>query len=122
LPLSPKFPADVIELRRGGKADMFGADCGLIAAIAAGYPEAKAVPGRFSIVRAAIALPKGQSSAAQAKLLELVNAAKKTRRPECIRASRPQDGPQGGARIDHQLATAGVPKARDSVTPEPPSP
>jgi len=73
-----EFPADAIELLRGGKANVFGADAGLIAAIAGGYPDAKAVPGTFSIVRAAIALPKGRSSAAEAKLLELVNEAKKT--------------------------------------------
>jgi len=78
LPLSPNFPADAIDLLRGGKADVFGADSGLIAAIAGGYLEAKVVPGTFSIVRAAIALPKGRSSAAQARLLELVNEAKKT--------------------------------------------
>lgn len=40
-----EFPADAIELLRGGKANVFGADAGLIAAIAGGYPDAKAVPG-----------------------------------------------------------------------------
>jgi polar amino acid transport system substrate-binding protein len=78
LPLSPNFPVDAIDLLRSGKADVFGADSGLIAATAGGYPEAKVVPGTFSIVRAAVALPKGRSSAAQARLLELVNEAKKT--------------------------------------------
>jgi polar amino acid transport system substrate-binding protein len=78
LPLSANFPADAIELLRSGKANVFGADSGLIAAIAGGYPEAKVVPGTFSIVRAAIAVPKGRSSVAQAKLLDLVNEAKKT--------------------------------------------
>ena len=78
LPLSPNFPADAIELLRGGKADVFRANSGLIAAIAGGYPEAKVVPGTFSIVRAAIAFPKGRSSAAQARLLALVSEAKKT--------------------------------------------
>jgi polar amino acid transport system substrate-binding protein len=78
LPLSPNFPADAIDLLRSGKANVFGAGSGLIAAIAGGYPEAKVVPGTFSVVRAAIALPKGRSLAAQARLLELVNEAKKT--------------------------------------------
>src|SRR5262249_7654003 len=32
-----EFPADAIELLRGGKANVFGADAGLIAAIAGGY-------------------------------------------------------------------------------------
>jgi len=78
LPLSPNFPGDAVELLRSGKADVFGADSGLISAIAQGYPEAKIVSGSFSIVRAAIALPKSRSPAAQAKLLELVNEAKNT--------------------------------------------
>jgi hypothetical protein len=38
LPLSPNFPADAIELLRDGKAGVFRADSGLIAAIAAGFP------------------------------------------------------------------------------------
>jgi polar amino acid transport system substrate-binding protein len=78
LPLGPTFPADAVALLRSGKANVFGADAGLIAAIAGTYPESKVVPGSFSIVRAAIAVPKGRSAAAQAKLLELVNEAKKS--------------------------------------------
>jgi len=78
LPLGPNFPGDAIELLRSGKADVFGADSGLISAIAQGYPDARIVSGSFSIVRAAIALPKGRSPAAQARLLELVNEAKAT--------------------------------------------
>jgi polar amino acid transport system substrate-binding protein len=76
LPLSPTFPKDAIDLLRDGKADVFGADPGLIDAIAGGYPEAKIVPGAFNTVRAAIALPKGRSAAAQAKLMEIVSEAK----------------------------------------------
>jgi polar amino acid transport system substrate-binding protein len=68
LPLSPAFPADAIEMLRDGKADVFAADSGLIDSIAADYPSAKIVPGAFNTVRAAIALPKGRSAAAQAKL------------------------------------------------------
>jgi ABC-type amino acid transport substrate-binding protein len=78
LPLSPRFPGDAVELLRSGRADVFGADSGLVDAIAGGYAEAKVVPGTFAIVRAAIAAPKGRSAAAQAKLLALVNEAKKT--------------------------------------------
>jgi polar amino acid transport system substrate-binding protein len=96
LPLSPNFPADAIELLRGGKADVFGADSGLIAAIAGGYPEAKLVPGTFSIVRAAIAWPKGRSSAAQARLLELVNEAKKT---GVVQNAFQQAGLKSGVRV-----------------------
>jgi polar amino acid transport system substrate-binding protein len=76
LPLSPNFPGDAIEMLRGGKADVFGADSGLIDSIAGSYPGAKIVAGAFNTVRAAVALPKGRSSAAQAKLVEIVNEAK----------------------------------------------
>jgi polar amino acid transport system substrate-binding protein len=78
LPLTPNFPADAIELLRSGKADVFGADSGLIDSIAGAYPGAKLVPGAFNTVRAAIALPKGKSSAAQAQLLAIINEAKHT--------------------------------------------
>jgi polar amino acid transport system substrate-binding protein len=77
LPLSPAFPADAIEMLRGGRADAFAADSGLIDSIAAGYPDAKIVPGTFNTVRAAVALPKGLSAAAQAKLNEIVGEAKR---------------------------------------------
>ena len=65
LPLSSNFPTDAIEMLRSGKADVFGADSGLIDAIAGGYPGAKIVAGAFHTVRVAVALPKGRSSAAQ---------------------------------------------------------
>ncbi len=96
LPLSPNFPADAVDLLRTGRADVFGADSGLIAAIAGGYPEAKTVPGTFSIVRVAIALPKGRSSAAQAKLLELVNEAKRT---GVVQKAFEQADLKGGVRV-----------------------
>jgi polar amino acid transport system substrate-binding protein len=78
LPLSPNFPADAVDLLRGGKADVFGADSGLIDSISAVYPAAKVVPGAFNVVRAAVALPKGRSSAAQARLGEILAEAKRT--------------------------------------------
>jgi len=78
LPLSPNFPADAIEMLRSGKADVFGADSGLIDSIAGGYPGAKIVPGAFNTVRVAVALPKGRSSAAQVKLDEIIKEAKRT--------------------------------------------
>ena len=78
LPLTANFPADAVDLLRSGKADVFGADAGLISAIAGAYPEAKVVPGVFNTVHAAVALPKGRSLSAQAKLTELVNDAKRT--------------------------------------------
>jgi polar amino acid transport system substrate-binding protein len=96
LPLSPRFPADAVELLRSGRANVFGADSGLIAAIASGYPEANIVPGTFAIVRVAIAWPKGRSVAAQAKLLELVNEAKKT---GVVQRAFEQAGLKSGVRV-----------------------
>lgn len=78
LPLSPKFPADAIDMLRNGTADVFGADSGLTAAISGSYPEGKIVPGAFNTVRVAFALPKGRSAAAQARLAELLAEAKRT--------------------------------------------
>ena len=78
LPLSPRFPADAVDLMRTGKADVFGADAGLISAIAGAYPEAAVVPGTFNVVRAAVALPKGRSAAAQALLADILDEAKRT--------------------------------------------
>ena len=78
LPLSENFPMDAIALLRDGGADAFGADCELIAAIAGGYPQGRIVPGAFTTVRAAVALPKGRSAAAQARLAGLVAEAKRS--------------------------------------------
>jgi polar amino acid transport system substrate-binding protein len=96
LPLSPRFPADAVELLRSGKANVFGADSGLIDGIASGYPEAKVVSGTFAIVRAAIAAPKGRSTAAHAKLLALVNEAKKT---GVVQKAFEQAGLKSGVRV-----------------------
>ena len=78
VPLSVHIATDAIELLRGGKSDVFGADSGVGYPTADGLPGAKIVPGAFNIVRVAVALPKGRSSAAQAKLAELVGEAKRT--------------------------------------------
>jgi polar amino acid transport system substrate-binding protein len=96
LPLSANFPADAVELLRGGKADVFGADAGLISAIAGAYPDAKVVPGVFNIVHAAVALPKGRSPSAQAKLTELVNEAKHT---GVVQNAIDQAGLRSGVRV-----------------------
>jgi polar amino acid transport system substrate-binding protein len=78
IPLSAHISADAIELLRSGKSDVFGADSGVGYPAADGLPGAKIVPGTFNIVRVAVALPKRRSSAAQAKLAEIVNEAKRT--------------------------------------------
>jgi polar amino acid transport system substrate-binding protein len=94
LPLSPNFPADAIEMLRSGKADVFGADSGLIDSIASGYPGAKTVPGVFNTVRVAVALPKGRSPAAQAKLI--VSEAKRT---GVVQKAIEQAGLRSGVRV-----------------------
>jgi len=96
LPLSPNFPKDAIELLRDGKADVFGADSGLIDAIASGYPGAKVVPGAFNTVRVAVALPKGRSNAAQARLAEILTQAK---RSGIVQKAIEQAGLKNGVRV-----------------------
>ena len=81
---------------RSGKADVFGADSGLIHSIASDYPGAKIVPGAFNTVRVAVALPKGRSSAAQAKLVEIVSEAKRT---GVVQKAIEQAGLRSGVRV-----------------------
>lgn len=96
LPLSPKFPADAIDMLRSGTVDVFGADFGLIAAISGGYPEGKIVPGAFNTVRVAFALPKGRSAAAKARLAALLAEAKQT---GVIQKAIEQAGLRTGVRV-----------------------
>jgi polar amino acid transport system substrate-binding protein len=77
IPLSAEISADADELLRSGKADVFGVDSGVGYPAADGLPGAKIVPGTFSVVRVAVALPKGRSSEAQAKIEEIVSEAKR---------------------------------------------
>jgi ABC-type amino acid transport substrate-binding protein len=78
IPLSPHIATDAAELLRSGKADVFGADSGVGYPAAEGLPGAKVVPGVFATVRVAAALPKGRSSDAVGKLVELIAEAKHT--------------------------------------------
>jgi polar amino acid transport system substrate-binding protein len=78
LPFSAKIVIDAIEMLRSGKADVFGADVGVVHSVADGLPGAKIIPGAFNTVRVVVAVPKGRSPAAQAKLAEIVNEAKRT--------------------------------------------
>jgi polar amino acid transport system substrate-binding protein len=57
---------------------VIGGDAESAQSIADGVPGAKIVPGAFNTLRVAVALPKGRSSAAGAKLVEIVNEAKRT--------------------------------------------
>jgi polar amino acid transport system substrate-binding protein len=66
------------EALRSGKADVWAANASNVQGVAEALPGAKVVPGPFTTERYTVALPKGRSSAAQAKLAEIVNEAKKT--------------------------------------------
>ena len=96
LSLGPNFPKDAVEMLRGGKADVFGADAGLIDAIVGEYPGAKIVPGAFNTVRVAVAIPKGRSSAAQARLAEILVQAK---RSGIVQKAIEQAGIKSGVRV-----------------------
>jgi polar amino acid transport system substrate-binding protein len=69
---------EMIEALRSGKADLYGSNAENVHAVAEGLPGAKIVPGAFRSVRMAVAFPKGRSAAAQEKLAEIVNEAKRT--------------------------------------------
>jgi polar amino acid transport system substrate-binding protein len=77
IPLSAHISADAIELLRSGGSDVFGADAGVGYPAADGLPGAMVVPGTFNVVRVAVATPKGRSPAAQSKLADIVNEAKR---------------------------------------------
>jgi hypothetical protein len=77
IPLSEHISADAVELLRSGRADAFGADSGVGYPAAESLPGASIVPGTFNVVRVAVALPKGRSPEAQAKIAEIVSEAKR---------------------------------------------
>jgi polar amino acid transport system substrate-binding protein len=81
---------------RTGNAHVFGVDAGLIALIASGYPGAKILVGAFDTVRVALALPKGRSSAAQAKLNDFV---KEVKRSGIVQKAIEQGGLTSGVRV-----------------------
>jgi polar amino acid transport system substrate-binding protein len=78
IPLSAHISADAAELLRSGKADVFGADSGVGYPTAESLPGTMIVPGTFNIVRVAVALPKGRSPEAQAKIAEVISEAKRS--------------------------------------------
>jgi polar amino acid transport system substrate-binding protein len=67
-----------VEALRSGKADVWAANATNVQGVADALPGAKVVPGAFTTERSTVALPKGRSSATQAKLAEIVNEAKRT--------------------------------------------
>jgi polar amino acid transport system substrate-binding protein len=67
-----------IEALRSGEVDVWAASAANIEELAQRLPGAKIVPGAFASDPVMVALPKGRSSAAQSKIVEIVNEAKKT--------------------------------------------
>jgi polar amino acid transport system substrate-binding protein len=65
-------------LRTGQVSDVWAASASNIEQVVDGLPGAKIIPGAFTSDRTMVILPKGRSSAAQAKVVEIVNEAKKT--------------------------------------------
>jgi polar amino acid transport system substrate-binding protein len=66
-----------IEALRSGQV-VWAASASNIEQVVDRLPGAKIVPGAFTSDRSMVILPKGRSSAAQAKLAEIVNEAKRT--------------------------------------------
>ena len=62
---------------RSRQVDVWAASASNIAELAKQVPEAKRVPGSFTSERTMVILPKGRSAAARAKVVELVDQAKK---------------------------------------------
>jgi polar amino acid transport system substrate-binding protein len=81
-----------IEALRTGRVDVWAASASAIEQAAKGLPGAKIVPGAFTSDRTMVILPKGRSSAAQAKVVEIVNEAKKA---GVVRKALEQTGVKG---------------------------
>jgi polar amino acid transport system substrate-binding protein len=81
-----------IEALKSGQVDVWAASASNIEQVADRLPGAKIVPGAFTSDRTMVILPKGRSSAAQAKVVEIVNEAKKT---DVIRKALEQTGVKG---------------------------
>ena len=96
IPLTSHFPTDAVQLLSSGKADVFGADSGLIDSIVDSLPEAQIVPGAFNTVRAAVALPKRRPIEAFDKLVEIVTEAKRT---GVVAKAIEQSGLRNGVRV-----------------------
>jgi polar amino acid transport system substrate-binding protein len=77
IPLSAKISDDAAELLHSGKSDVFGTDAGVGYPVADRLSGSTIVPGTFNVVRVAVALPKGRSSEAQAKIAEIVSEVKR---------------------------------------------
>jgi len=77
---------------RNRQVDVWAASASNITELAKRVPESKIVPGSFTNERTMLVLPKGRSPAARAKVVELVNQAKKL---GIVRKSVEQTGVKG---------------------------
>ena len=81
-----------IEALKSGQVDVWASSASNIEQVADRLAGAKIVPGAFTSDRTMVILPKGRSSAAQAKVVEIVNEAKKT---GVVRKALEQTGVKG---------------------------
>lgn len=96
IPLSPTFADDVVGFLRSGDIDALGADFGFIESVVERYGDATIIPGAFTSVRVAAALPKGRSEAALNRLEEILNEAK---RNGIVQEAIDQAGLRNGLRV-----------------------
>jgi len=69
---------NAVEALRTGTADVWAANPVTLQAIEEALPGSKIIPGAWLTGRYAVSPPKGRSAAAQSKLAEIVNEAKRT--------------------------------------------
>jgi len=74
----PGGVANAVEVLRNGTVDVWAANPVTLQEIEDALPGAKVVPGAWTTGRYAASLPKGRSAAAQTRLAEIVNDAKRT--------------------------------------------
>jgi polar amino acid transport system substrate-binding protein len=81
-----------VEALSKGEVDVWAASASNIEEVLKRLPKAKIVPGNFTSERTMVILPKGRSAAAQAKIREIVNEAKKA---GVVRKALEQTGTKG---------------------------
>ena len=81
-----------LDALRNGQLDVYASSAGNVEAASKKLPGAKIVPGAFTNERTMVILPKGRSSAAQSKVVEITNEAKKT---GAVRKALEQTGVKG---------------------------
>lgn len=74
----PGGRASAVKTLHSGEAHLWAANATQAHAIVKNLPGANVIPGAFNQARSSVALPKGRSSVAQEKLVEIVNEAKRT--------------------------------------------